>query len=129
MRRPLSSVVLAATGERDDYWHRATRALVDPGPGRGLAEAAFAAMAALPPETPAERALAIAALGRWALATDDADRRHRTLRLARGHAGALAFPPSDASPEDLALAVYGLIEAGRLLEEDLWRASSSSSRA
>lgn len=48
------------------------------------------------------------------LATDDAAQREGALRLAREHAEALTNL-DDASLEETSLAVYGLIEAGRLL--------------
>jgi len=110
----VSNLILAASSERDDYWHRAYRDLVDPDDWRGLAEAAFAAVQKLSPERPGDRAIAIEALGRFALATDDADQREVALRLAGEHAHALA-EVGEASLGDSALAVYGLIEGGRLL--------------
>lgn len=61
-----ANLILAATSERDDYWHRAYRDLVDPDDWRELADAAFAAVQELPPGTPAGRAIAIEALGRFA---------------------------------------------------------------
>jgi len=116
-----ANLVLAATSERDDYWHTAARALLDPWPGRALGDAALAAVAALPPEAPADRAIAVQGLGRYAIATDDAEKRNRALQLARGHADALTSPVPEAGLEDLAFAVYGLIEAGRLFEENVYR--------
>jgi hypothetical protein len=112
----VSNLILAATSERDDYWHGAYRDLVDPDDWRELADAAFAAVQGLPPKTPAERAIAIEALGRFALATGDAERRDEALRLARDHADALT-DVQEASLEDTALAVYGLVEADRLLAD------------
>jgi hypothetical protein len=112
----VSNLMLAATSERDDYWHQAYRDLVDPNDWSDLADAAFAAVQQLPPERPADRALAIEALGRYALATTDAERRTEALRLAREHADAL-MDLGEAALEDIGLAVYGLIEASRLLGE------------
>jgi hypothetical protein len=112
----VSSLILAATSARDDYWHGAYRDLVDPNDWRDLADAALAAVQKLPPETPAERAIAIEALGRFALATGDAAQREAALGLAREHADALT-DLGEASLEDVSLAVYGLVEAGRLLND------------
>ncbi len=111
-----SNLILAATSKRDDYWHKAWRDLVDADDYRPLAHNALAAMEKLPAQSAADRALAIEALGRYALGAKDAARRDRALGLARGHAGSLAGT-ADRSLEDLGLAVYGLIEAGRLLRE------------
>lgn len=110
----VSNLILAATSDRTDYWHAAYRDLVDPTAYRALAGMAFEAVNELRPTTPADRALAIEALGRYALTTDD---RAGALRLAREHADALLESPGRAL-EDVALAVYGLNEAGRLLGDD-----------
>lgn len=115
----ISNLILAATSERDDYWHAAYRDLVDPDDYRSLADHALAGVEALPPETPTERAIAIEALGRYALATDDDQAREKALELARSHAEAL----SAAEPQnlaDLGLAIYGLIEASRLLGDAMF---------
>jgi hypothetical protein len=112
----VSSLVLAATSERDDYWHRAYRDLVDPDDWRSVADAALAAVEKLPPATAAERGLAVEALGRYALATGDQGKRSRALALARRHADALR-ETSAGTLADLGLAIYGLVEAGRLFDE------------
>jgi hypothetical protein len=112
-----ANLILAATSPRDDYWHEAWRELVDADDYRALADRAFSAVEQLAPESPAERALAVEALGRYALATTDKERRQNALALARGHADVLRRL-TEASSSDAALAVYGLIEAGRLLGED-----------
>ena len=44
----------------------------------------------MPPETPAERGLAVVALGRFALATDDSALRGEALTLARTYVESLA---------------------------------------
>lgn len=116
-----ANLILAATSQDNDYWHKAARDIVDPRSGRALADAAFAAVKALPPETPADRALAIAALGRYVIAVDDKDKRAEALRLARTHADALKDGPPGATLEDLGFAVYGLVEAGRLVAEQSYR--------
>ncbi len=114
----VSSLILASTSPRDDYWHQAYRDLVDAADYRALADLGLAAVEKLPPHAAAERAIAVEALGRYALATDDKSRRDKALRLAREHAEALrAEAGAGTTLEDLALAVYGLIEAGRLFGE------------
>lgn len=112
----VANLILAATSTGDDYWHEAWRDLVDPDDWRELHDAAFGAVRELPPAKPADRAIAIEALARFALATSDADRRDAALALAREHADALA-EVTEAPLEDLGLAVYGLVEAGRLLDD------------
>ncbi len=112
----ISNLILAATSDARDYWHRAYRDLVDADDYRGLAEAAYAAGHRLPPKTAADRALAIEALGRYALATQDPVMRKRAIALARGYADALR-DTSSTELTDLALAVYGLVEAGRLFDD------------
>jgi len=113
----VSNLILAATSEREDYWHTAYRELVDADDYRGLADRALSAVAQLPPETAGDRALAIEALGRYALATENSERRKQALALARRHASALQ-QVRNVSLSDAALAVYGLVEAGRLLKDD-----------
>lgn len=115
-----ANLALAATSKRDDYWHKAARDLLDPNLGRALGDAALAAVEALPPDTPADRAIAIQALGRYAMATDDGDKRKRALDLAREHAETLKAGTGDVL-EDLGFAVYGLVESGRLLEDGAYR--------
>lgn len=109
-----SNIVLAGTSRRDDYWHAAYRDLTDPDSYRGLLRKAFAAVQELPPQTPAERGLAIEALGRFALATGDEEEWVNALTLAREHADVLKQGEA-TEIEDIALTVYGLTEAGRLL--------------
>jgi hypothetical protein len=109
-----ANLVLAATSELDDYWHEAYRNLVRIRDYRPLLEHAFEAVQALPPATPAGRAIVVQALGRYTLATEQPEHRAEALDLARRHADALAEPRPDTL-EDLGLAVYGLAEAGRLL--------------
>jgi len=111
-----SNIILAGTSGRDDYWHRAYRDLTDPDSYRDLLRKAFAAVQKLPPQTPAERGLAIEALGRFALATGDEEEQAKALALAREHADALK-QGEITGVEDIALTVYGLTEAGRLLAE------------
>jgi hypothetical protein len=121
----VSNLILAATSDREDYWHDAYRDLIDPDDYRALADKALAAVEALPPETPAERAVAIEALGRFALATGDEEAHSRALDLARSHAEAL----SAAEPQELAdlgLAIYGLVEAARLLGDPMFAEAAAS---
>lgn len=113
----VSNLILAATSERKDYWHTAYRELIDADDYRDLSDRALAAVEQLPPETAGDRALAIEALGRYALATNDEQRREKALALARRHANALT-QVRNVSLSDAALAVYGLVEAGRLLRDD-----------
>ena len=111
-----SSLILAGTSARGDYWHKAYRDLVDADDTRRLADLALAAVEKLPPRTASDRAIAVEALGRYALASGDRPRRDKALRLARAHAEALRTGAGNTL-EDLALAVYGLTEAGRLFGE------------
>lgn len=111
----VSSLSSAAASDRRDYWHDAYRDMVDAERYRPLARRAFAAVRALPPSDPAGRALGVEALGRYALVTDGAD-REEALRMARDWARSLAEDPGSGL-EDVALAVYGLIEAARLFDE------------
>ena len=110
-----SNIILAGTSGRDDYWHAAYRDLTDPDSYRDLLRKAFAAVRKLPPQTPADRGLAIEALGRFALATGDDEEQANALRFAREHADALKQGEA-TEIEDIAFAIYGLTEAGRLLE-------------
>jgi len=121
----VSNLILAATSKRDDYWHTAYRELIDADDYRDLADRAFWAVEQLPPEFPADRALAIEALGRYALATTDGERRNKALALARRHADALR-QLTEASLSDIALAVYGLTEAGRLLADDQYTTAAGA---
>ncbi len=113
----VANLILAATSTRDDYWHKAYRDLIDADEYGDLADRAFLAVAQLPPEAPADRALAIEALGRFALATNDTGRRAEALESARSHADRLADIQGGAV-DDLGLAIYGLVEASRLLGDD-----------
>ena len=120
----VSSLIRAATSPRDDYWHRAYGDLVDADDYRALAGAALAAVEGLPPRSAADRAIAIEALGRYALVAKDAARRGRALALARHHAEALGAE-AGRTLEDVALAVYGLTEAGRLLAGPAYAAAAA----
>ncbi len=112
----VSNLILASTSWRDDYWHQAYRDLVKADDYRSLADLALAAVIKLPPGAATERAVAVEALGRYALIAGDAGKRRQALDLARQHAESLR---ADAGKglEDLAMSVYGLTEAGRLLKE------------
>jgi len=110
----LSSLILAASRPRDDYWHQAYRALVDADEYRPYAANALAALELLPPSSPGDKAVAIEALGRYALIAMDRQQRDRALSLARDHGLSLLQAPAERT-EDLAMAAYGLTEAGRLL--------------
>ncbi|UWQ44043.1 hypothetical protein K3718_21360 (plasmid) [Leisingera aquaemixtae] len=112
----MSNLVLAGTSRRGNYWHTAYRDLTDPDTYRGLLKEAFAAVRTMPPQTPGDRGLAIAALARFAVATDDDIQRRDALALVRGHAESLIADPGTGI-EDLALAVFGLTEAARVLTE------------
>lgn len=91
-----SNLVLAATSEAADYWHQAYRDLVDANDYRPLADTAFGAIKTLPPEQARDRATAIEALGRYALAAESAETRRGALDLARKHADELvkSAPPT-----------------------------------
>jgi hypothetical protein len=121
----VSNLILAATSDRDDYWHGAYRDLIDPDDYRGVADQALAAVEALPPETPAGRAVTIEALGRYALAAEDEAARGKVVDLARLHAEALlAAEPQGLA--DLGLAIYGLVEAGRLFGDAMFGEAAAS---
>ncbi len=111
-----SNMILAGTSGRDDYWHAAYRDLTDADSYRGLLRKAFAAVRKLPAQTPADRGLAVEALGRFALAIGDDEGRANALALAREHAEVLKQDEA-TEIEDIAFAIYGLTEAGRLLAE------------
>ena len=110
----VASLIAATSSEADDYWHEAYRDLADAEEYRPLAGAAFAAVGALPPQDPATRALGIEAMGRYALIAPPAE-RSQALQIARDWARSLLTPDTAASLEDLALSIYGLVEASRLL--------------
>jgi hypothetical protein len=120
-----SNLILAATSPRDDYWHTAWRDLTDPDSHRTLMHKAFTAVGKLPPQTAAERGLAIEALGRFALAAGEDAAPVEALDLVRAHAERLEDDPG-TTIEDIALAVYGLTEAGRLLEDASFAASAAA---
>jgi hypothetical protein len=115
-----SNIVLAATSGQGDYWHRAARDLLEPESARTLADTALAAVRALPPETATDRAIAIQSLGRFALASDDEGKRREALDLVRTHADRLAAAEA-TTLDELGFAVYGLVEAGRLLADDAYQ--------
>jgi hypothetical protein len=121
-----ASLVLAATGKGEDYWHKAARALLDPIAGEELADIAFGAVRSLAPKIAADRALAIAALGRYAIATDGKARRAQALSVARTHADALAETPNGETLEDLGFSIYGLMEASRLLAKPQYRQAAAA---
>jgi hypothetical protein len=112
----VSSLISAATSDADDYWHEAYRDLVDAEEYRPLAETAFAAVRALPPQDPATYAIGIEALGRYALVAP-ADERSQALEIARAWAQSLMTPNARGDLEDIALSIYGLAEASRLLDD------------
>jgi hypothetical protein len=120
----VSNLILAATSEADDYWHTAYRDLIDPDDYRALASSALAALRKLPPQDAQARAIAIAALGRYALAANTQDTRRQALALARDHANALRASTPEAL-EAVAFAIYGLIEAGRLAGEQTYGEAAS----
>ncbi len=110
----VSSLILAATDTRRDYWHDTWRAAIDGQDFRPLADQAFQAVAGLPPIRAADRAIAVAALGRYAAATAAPAERRRALTMVAAEADALRAAPG-GTLEDLGLAIFGLAEAGRLL--------------
>lgn len=109
----ISSLILASTSGREDYWHRAYRDLVAAKDYRALATRAFTAVQKLPPRSAGERGLAIEALGRYALVEGQPAARREALALARRQADTLRGD-AGTTIEDMALAVYGLTEASRL---------------
>ncbi len=112
----VSNLILAATSPRDDYWHQAYRDLVKADTYRSLADLSLEAVVKLPPQTAADSAIAVAALGRYALITESDEKRDQAVNLVRQYADILRSSEATGL-EDRALAVYGLIEAARLLEE------------
>lgn len=121
----VSNLILAATSTRDDYWHKAYRDLVDADDYRALADSALSAVDKLPPESPADRALAVEALGRYALATTDTEHRKKALTLARTHADVLRQVEA-GSLEASSLVIYGLIEASRLLDDSRYSIAAAN---
>ncbi len=115
----VSSLIQAATSRRDDYWHQAYRDLVHADAYRSLADFALAAVVKLPPQTVADRAIALEALGRYAFIADDEEKRAQALGLARQFADRLRRREA-TELEDRALAVYALTEAARLFEEPIY---------
>jgi hypothetical protein len=113
----VSSLIAAAASDAEDYWHAAYRDFVDPDSYRRLARAALAAVRTLPPDDPGSRALGIEALGRYALVARAEDRMG-ALRLARELADSLMHVPASAGLADVALSIYGLVEASRLFGDD-----------
>lgn len=112
-----ASLIAAGSSGRDDYWHKAYADLTTADDYRPLADQAFAAVAKLPARAAAARAITIEALGRYALIVRDADKRRQALDLARGHADRL-MEMAPAGLDDIALAIYGLVEAGRLFGDE-----------
>ena len=121
----VSSLILAGTSSRGDYWHKAYVKLIDADDYRSLADFAFVAVERLPPRSAADRAIAIEALGRYALAVSDRSRRDKSLLLARQYAEALRANV-ERTLEGLSLAVYGLTEAGRLLGDDTYAEAAAA---
>ena len=119
-----ANLIRAATNDHKDYWHAAYRAKTDPADTRDLLNAAFLAVTKLAPAKPGDRAIAIEALARYALVAPDSKRRRAALDLARGHAGALV-EAAPATLEDLGLSIYGLIEAGRLFDGEVYRRAAA----
>jgi len=117
-----SNMILAGNSERDDYWHTAWRDLTDADSYRALAGEAFAAVEMLPPLTPAERGLAIEALRRFALATDDAALRGKALTLARSHSDCLPTISARASRTGQAAPSEARAKRGTAVRSMKWRA-------
>ncbi len=112
-----ASFKLAATSTRTDYWHQAYRDLTQPAQAAQLADQAFAAMQKLPPTRAGDRAIAIAALGRYALITKDDAAKAKALAQIRQYAKALQSLEAQPSLSDIALSIFGLTEAGRILQD------------
>ncbi|HEB96187.1 MAG TPA: hypothetical protein ENI96_07130 [Sedimenticola thiotaurini] len=112
-----SNLILAATRDSGDYWHQAYRDLVDADDYRPLADSALQALDRLPPTTAPDLAIAIEALGRYTLIAADAGKRDRARARARDYGNRLQRAGTRGTT-DLAAAIYGLTEAGRLLGDD-----------
>ncbi len=80
---------------------------------RKMADAAFEAIKALPPESVIDKAIAIEALGRYGAATDDRNLRKEALGLISRYGEDLRKAPKNTITE-MGLSVYGLIEAYRV---------------
>ncbi len=119
-----SSLILAGSSSRDDYWHMAYGDLTKADNYRLLADHAFAAINTLPPQDAADRAIAIEALGLYALAVRDDSKRSRAIKFARKQAVAL-MGTTETSLEDIALSIYGLVEASRLLNDTSYAVSAA----
>ncbi|MFV2091890.1 MAG: hypothetical protein ACC634_02285 [Hyphomicrobiales bacterium] len=109
-----SSLILAGTSPSKDYWHAAYGALTKADTYRPLADNAFAAINKLAPRSAGDRAIAIAALGNYGLAVRDASKRKQAVAKVSALAKAIMQDNSDTL-EDIALGIYGLVEAGRIL--------------
>lgn len=111
-----SSFKLAGTSPRKTYWHAAYRDLTKPDQAGQLATHAFAAVQKLSPATNGDLAIAIAALARYALVTEDGSMKRKALDLIRQHA--LTLKTSHVQGlENIALSIFGLTEAGRVLKD------------
>lgn len=121
----VSNLILASTSKSNDYWHKAYKDLVDADNYRLLASYAFSAVEKLQPNTATDRAIAIEALGSFALATNNKLHKKKALNLAREHADAL-LNGSGASLENISMAVYGLIEAGRMFGDASFTKSANN---
>lgn len=119
----VSNLILAARSQRDDYWHQAYRDLIDAEDYRDLANRAFAGVQTLPPQSAADLAIAIQALGRFALAADEKPVKKKARTLAGEFASKLKQTSADPL-EDAASTVYGLVEASRLLGDDGLKAAA-----
>lgn len=109
-----SSLILAGTSPSNDYWHAAYGALTRPDTYRPLADNAFVAVNKLAPRSAGDSAIAIAALGNYGLAVRGGGKRKQAVAKVGALAKAIMQDKSDAL-EDIALGIYGLVEAGRIL--------------
>jgi hypothetical protein len=112
-----SSLILAGSSSRSDYWHRAFGDLTNADDYRPLADNARTAVNKLPAVRAADRGIAIEALGRYALAVRDDANRQKAVNLIADLAETLLID-AGSDLEDTALGIYGLVEAGRVLDDD-----------
>jgi len=111
-----SSLILAGSSKKTDYWHKAYGDLTKADNYRPLADAAYAGVRKMPGDNPADRGIAIEALGRYALTLSDKVIQQMVLEFAREIADKIV-QDAPGNLEDISLGIYGLVEASRMLNE------------
>jgi len=112
-----SSLILAGSSARTDYWHKAYGDLTNADDYRPLADTAYAGVTKMPGDNSADRGIAIQALGRYALTLSDRAKQQKVMALIGEIAENLKIDRG-SSLEDISLGIYGLVEAGRVLNDE-----------